>query len=199
MPKRLLFLILLIHAPVARADLQWSATHISTTAAPSDGVATAQFVFTNTGAYPIKVIGTHTSCGCTAAVSDEHPVGPGQTGKIEVTFKTLNRHGLYKEPIIIDTNDPNAKQSTVFLRILLRNPVEVLPTLLFWQQGEPLAAKVIRITVTEGFNLKSLERHLPESIRPTPSRHHQTRHRLQTDRHPEDPASQSHDFHYSRH
>ena len=109
------------------------------------------------GPTPLKSSAPTPVAGVPQPFSDEHPVGPGQTGKIEVTFKTLNRHGLYEEPIIIDTNDPNAKQSTVFLRILLRNPVEVLPTLLFWQQGEPLAAKVIRITVTEGFNLKSLD------------------------------------------
>ena len=153
---RVCLLLFLIPA-FARADLQWAATTVSTAAEPSEGVATAQFVFTNTGAYPIKVTGTHTSCGCTAASADGRAVAPGQTGKIDVSFKTLNRRGLYEELIVIDTDDPKAKQSTVALRILIRDPVELLPTLLFWQPGEPLTAKVIRITATAGFNVKGID------------------------------------------
>jgi len=152
--KRLCLLILL--PAFARADLHWSSTTVFTAATPSEGRATAQFIFTNTGTYPIKVTGTHTSCGCTAAVADGHPVPPGQTGKIDVSFKTLNRRGLYEEPILIETDDPTAKQSTVTLRVLIRDAVELLPTLLFWQPGEPLTSKVIRITVSDGFNVKNI-------------------------------------------
>ncbi len=156
MSTRLSLLVLLLLPAFARADLKWTATTVFTTALPSEGRATAQFTFTNTGAYPFKVTGTHTSCGCTAAVTDGRPIAPGQTGKIDVTFKTLNRRGLYEEPILIDTNDPNAKQSTITLRVLIRDAVEMLPALLFWQPGEPLAPKVISITVTDGFHLKNI-------------------------------------------
>ncbi len=146
----------------ARADLQWASTAAFTTALPSEARATAEYTFTNTGTYPVKVTGTRTSCGCTAAVTDGRLVAPGGTGKIEVSFKTLGRRGLYEEPILIETNDPAAKQTTLTLRILIRDAVELLPTLLFWQPGEPLAAKVIRITVTDGFNLKSIDAACPD-------------------------------------
>jgi hypothetical protein len=146
---------------LARADLRWNATTVFAAALPSEGRVTAEFSFINTGTYPIKVTNTLTSCGCTVAVADEHPVVPGQTGKIEVSFKTLNRRGLYEEPILVDTNDPNAKQSTLTLRILIRNPVELLPTLLFWQPDEPLTPKVIRITASDGFNVKSINATCP--------------------------------------
>ena len=159
---RLSLLCLLLLPAFARADLHWSATTVFTAAAPSEGRATAQFTFTNTGTYPVKIAGTHTSCGCTAAVADGHPVAPGQTGKIDVSFKTLNRRGLYEEPILIDTDDPNAKQTTVTLRVLIREAVELLPTLLFWQPGEPLTPKVIRITVSDGFNVKSIDATCPD-------------------------------------
>lgn len=159
---RPLTLLLLLAPSLARADLQWASTTVFTAASPSEGRATAQFLFTNTGAYPIKVIGTHTSCGCTAAISDGRPVPPGQTGKINVTFKTLNRRGLYEEPIIIDTNDPAAKQSILTLRVLIRDAVSILPTLLFWQPDEPLTPKVIRITATEGFHVNSIATTCPD-------------------------------------
>jgi hypothetical protein len=154
-------LFLLGLPPLARADLQWAATTVFTTALPSESRATAEFSFTNTGTHPIKITSTQTSCGCTAAIADQHSIAPGQTGKIEVAFKTLNRRGLYEEPILVDTNDPNAKQTTLTLRVLIRNPVELLPTLLFWQPDEPLAPKVIRITAGEGFNVKSITASCP--------------------------------------
>jgi hypothetical protein len=153
---RLSLCCLLLLAPLAHADLEWAATTLFTAAAPSEGHATAQFTFTNTGAYPIKVTNTRTSCGCTAAVADDHPIAPGQIGKIDVSFKTLNRSGLYEEPIIVETNDPKNLQTTIVLRALIRDAVQLLPTLLFWQPGEPLTAKVIRITVTDGFNVKDI-------------------------------------------
>jgi len=152
--KRLLLLFLLPLA--ARADLRWTDTTVFTAASPSEGRATAQFTFTNTGAYPIKITATRTSCGCTAAVADTRPILPGQVGKIDVSFKTLNRRGLYEEPIEIDTNDPTASLNTVTLRVLIRDAVELLPTLLFWQPGEPLTPKIIDISATDGFDVTKI-------------------------------------------
>jgi hypothetical protein len=154
-------LLLLLFPAFARADIQWASTTTFTAVTPGVGRATAQFTFANTGTYPVKVVGTHTSCGCTAAVSDGRAVAPGQTGKIDISFKTLNRRGLYEEPILIDTDDPKAKQSTLTLRVLIRDAVELLPTLLFWQPGEPLTAKVIRITVNDGFAVKGIDATCP--------------------------------------
>ena len=120
--------ILLFLAPLARADLKWASTTVFAAAAPSEGHVTAQFTFTNTGAYPIKITGAHTTCGCTAAVADEYAIQPGQTGKIDVSFKTINRSGLYEEPILVETDDPKNLRTTVFLRALVRDAVRLLPT-----------------------------------------------------------------------
>ena len=141
---------------MARADFQWAAVKVFAAAEPSDPRAYAEYVLRNTGSYPIKILRTQTSCGCTAAVNDGRAIPPGGVGKVEVSFKTLNRHGLYEEPIVIDTNDPNARESTVILRVLVRNPVEILPTLLFWQPGEALAPKIIQVTASDGFNVKNV-------------------------------------------
>jgi hypothetical protein len=160
--RPLLLLIYLLLPSLSRADLRWTATMVYAAAEPSDGVATAQAVFTNTGAYPVKVTATHTSCGCTAAITDGRPVAPGGTGTINISFKTLGRRGLYEEPIVIKTDDPAARESTITLRVLIRKPVDLLPTLLFWQEGEPLTPKVIRITAGQGFNVKSIDATCPD-------------------------------------
>jgi len=65
-------------------------------------------------------------------------------------------------PTRIDTDDPTAKESTLLLRVLVEYPVELLPTLLFWQPGEPLTAKVIRITAGDGFNVKAIDATCPD-------------------------------------
>lgn len=153
----LLFLLAPLIAPVAHADLKWAATMIYTAAAPSEGHATAQFTFTNTGTYPIKITSTHTSCGCTAAVASERSIPPGGTGKVDVSMKTINKNGLYEEPIQVETNDPKAKMSTITLRALVRDAVEIKPTVLFWQADEALAPKVTELTVNDGFDVKSVD------------------------------------------
>jgi hypothetical protein len=150
-------LLFLFFPLLAHADLQWAATKVFTAADPAMARAEAQFTFTNTGNYPIKVTNTRTSCGCTAAVADSKPVPPGGTGTIDVSFKTLNRHGLYEEPIVIETNDPKNQESTIYLRVLVQEAVDILPRLLFWQPGEPLTPKVIAVSVTDGFKLKNLD------------------------------------------
>ena len=160
MSKPLLFLLLL--PLIAHADLQWTSPKVFVAADPSEPRANTKFIFTNTGSYPIRVMGTHTSCGCTAAVADSSPVAPGQTGVINISFRTLNRHGLYEEPILIDTDDPKNRQCTVTLRVLVQDAVEVLPTLLFWQPGEPLTPKTVEITVTDGFNVKNVSAQCPD-------------------------------------
>jgi hypothetical protein len=156
MPRRIVFLLLIAFPLFARADIRWTSTLVSTSAAPSDGRATAEASFTNTGSYPVKITATHTSCGCTAAVADSHSIAPGQTGKIEISFKTLSRHGLYEEPILIDTDDPTARETAIRLRVLVQNPVELLPTLLFWQPGEALTPKVITVSAAPGTVLKNI-------------------------------------------
>lgn len=149
-------LCLLLLCAAAHADVQWASNKVFTVAAPSDGKAYAEFVLTNTGTYPVKILGARTSCGCTAAVADAGEIAPGGKGKIEVSFKTLNRRGLYEEPIVVTTNDPAARESTVTLRVLIRDALTVLPTLLFWQADEALTPKVIHITPMEGYNVKEV-------------------------------------------
>ena len=78
---------------------------------PSKGPAVAVFSFTNSGSYPVRILKTETSCGCTAAAVDQKVFAPGQKGQIHVTFKTLNRDGLYEEPIKVETDDPAGKET----------------------------------------------------------------------------------------
>jgi len=79
-------------------------------------------------------------------------------GQDRVSFKTLNAGaGSTRSRSTIHTDDPNNLKTTVYLRVLVRDAITALRRFLFWQPGEPLTGKVIRITVTDGFSVKDME------------------------------------------
>lgn len=126
-------------------------------ASPSESKAVAHFSFTNTGDHPVRITGTKTTCGCTAAVADEQrSFAPGDSGEVAVSFKTMNRNGLYEEPVTVKTDDPAARETTLKLRVLVRDALEIHPAFLSWRADEPLAAKPIRVLVTDGFAVKEI-------------------------------------------
>ena len=158
MPRLLSALLLLLCLRVqATAQLKFNNVLQFVAASPSEGSAFARFTFKNAGTYPVKITGTRTTCGCTAAVTEQRLFAPGEEGEIKVTFKTINRHGLYGEPVIVKTDDPQAPETELKLRVLVREVLEVQPELVFWKPREPLAPKTVRVTVTEGFDVKGIE------------------------------------------
>ncbi len=60
----------------------------------------AVFLFTNQTTHPIIIIQVEPTCGCTAPKYDEHPILPGQQGKIEVTYDAMSR-GVFHKKIIV--------------------------------------------------------------------------------------------------
>lgn len=141
----------------AHAQLQWKNPAMFVAASPAESKAVARFAFKNTGDHPVRITGTKTTCGCTAAVADEQrSFAPGESGEVSVAFKTINRSGLYEEPVTVKTDDPAARETTLKLRILVRDVLTLQPALLFWREGEPLAPKTISVKVTDGFDVKNL-------------------------------------------
>lgn len=77
----------------------------------SDGVRV--FEFTNVGKSPLIITNIKTSCGCTVPKKPEHPILPGEKGKIEVAYSTSRLGGFSK----IITIYSNAKNSRKILKI----------------------------------------------------------------------------------
>jgi hypothetical protein len=146
----------------SRGQLQWDSSTMFVAASPDEGKAVARFTFTNTGSRPVKITGTKTTCGCTAAVAEQRVFMPNEKGALSVSFKTLNRNGLYEEPVSVFTDDPAARETLLKLRVLVRDVIEVQPALVFWRAGEPLTPKTIRVKVTEGFAVKQIEAGTPD-------------------------------------
>lgn len=73
------------------------------------------FVFRNAGDAPLRILSVKTSCGCTAAAASPKPVKPGKTGKIDVSYDSRGRAGLFHKEVRVTSDDPSSP--TVDLQI----------------------------------------------------------------------------------
>jgi hypothetical protein len=73
------------------------------------------FTFSNAGTADLVVNSAVASCGCTVTKYSRKPVGPGETGKIEVAFDTSGRNGIQTKTITVNSN---AKTQVVILKII---------------------------------------------------------------------------------
>ena len=80
----------------------------------SDGIATYNFKFTNSGKIPLIIQKVVASCGCTTPEWSHTPILPGKTGFIKVSYNTENRPGMFTKSITVSANIP---QAMVFLTI----------------------------------------------------------------------------------
>lgn len=140
----------------ASAALQWDKSELFIPAMPSDGKVHAHFAFTNTGSYPVKIKDLKSTCGCTAATSEKRVVAPGEKGEVTVAYKTIGRRGLHMAPITVRTDDPDAPETVLKLRVLIQDIVELQPTFLYWKSDEPASPKTITVKVTDGFDVRQI-------------------------------------------
>ena len=165
MPIRVHLALLTLFLALAqngRGELKWDDTLLLAHATPDESKAIAHFAFINAGAHPIKITGTRTTCGCTAAVAEKRVYAPGERGEVVVSFKTINRNGLYEEPITLKTDEPGGAETVLKLRVLVKDVLALEPALVFWRANEPLIPKSIRVKVTPGFPVQRLDASSPD-------------------------------------
>ncbi|MHC4266227.1 MAG: DUF1573 domain-containing protein [Planctomycetota bacterium] len=78
----------------------------------SDTIVTADIKFTNEGDAPLEIKKIKPSCGCMAGKLTQKIYQPGESGTINLSYKTKNKKGPSKGTVIISSNDlkqPNAK------------------------------------------------------------------------------------------
>lgn len=66
--------------------------------------ATATYEFVNKGNKPIVITNVRASCGCTSKKYSKEPIKPGETSKIEATYKAA-RVGKFHKTITVTTNE----------------------------------------------------------------------------------------------
>ncbi len=78
-----------------------------------DQSATVAFNFKNVGTSPLVIHRATASCGCTTPEYPEHPIQPGASGTVKVTYSTVGRPYAFQKSITIYSND--AKNPTTIL------------------------------------------------------------------------------------
>jgi hypothetical protein len=147
--------ILLISA--ARAELKWEQTQIELHPGVGDKEAVGHFKYKNTGDKAVRIKSVRSSCGCTTAQTQKDQVGPGESGEITATFKIGDRTGAQIKSVAVETDDPVHSSIGLVLRTVVPQPLEIQPTLVFWQTGEEPKAKSISVKAGKDFSVKEIK------------------------------------------
>lgn len=79
------------------------------------GPVTHEFVFTNNGSRPVKIVKVQASCGCTTPAWTREPVAPGQQGFIKAAYDPKGRPGFFNKSLTVVT-DLGAEPITLYIK-----------------------------------------------------------------------------------
>jgi hypothetical protein len=72
------------------------------------------FTFENRGTAALVINSASTSCGCTVPKYSTKPIGPGESGSLEVVFDSSGRNGRQTKTVTVSSN---ATQPVILLTI----------------------------------------------------------------------------------
>lgn len=72
------------------------------------GPVNFEFVFTNNGSRPVKILSVQPSCGCTTPSWSKEPVAAGKNGYIQASYDPKGRPGYFNKSLTVTTDlEPN--------------------------------------------------------------------------------------------
>ena len=154
--KILLIVALAFVTSIARSDLVWEQTQLELHPAVGDETAVGHFKYQNKGDKVVAIKSVTTSCGCTAA-SAKQTADPGEKGEVTATFKVGDRTGTQQKAITVLTDDASHPSTTLTLKVVIPVLVDLQPTFVFWQSGEPPKAKTILAKAGPGVSIKNVD------------------------------------------
>jgi hypothetical protein len=164
MKNRIFVFTLSILLPLAaRAELKWDQTQVELHPAVADKEAVGHFKYQNAGDTPVRFKSVHSSCGCTTAQTQKDQVGPGEKGEITATFKIGDRTGTQVKTVTVETDDPAHATTVLTLKAVLPELLQIQPTLVYWNTGEPPQPKTIIVNPSKDFPVKEVKVSSPSS------------------------------------
>ena len=106
---------------------------------PQKAAAGADFYIYNHGSAPLTVLKIESGCSCTSISKIDHPLQPGDSAVVTVTFKTGRYRGNVKKTTKVYTDDPDNEilKLTISAYVLKRGEesekITVTPTILDWK------------------------------------------------------------------
>ena len=102
--------------------IKWKDTLINFGTIKAHDSVNLKFKFTNVGETLLFVFNTRTTCGCTITDAPKEPVPPGNSGFINITFKSGNQTGEINKRIVVVTNTKNGHYSNLIIRGMVVQP-----------------------------------------------------------------------------
>jgi hypothetical protein len=118
---------------------------------------TAKIEFTNEGNAPLEITKVKPSCGCMVSKLTQKTYQPGESGIINLDYKTKNRSGISKGYVIITSNDPIQPKVRVELKVNITQLVETTPSHLIFSNLDvgQNATKSIHVTTKKPLLLEA--------------------------------------------
>lgn len=151
------FTVSIITSLSARAELKWEQTSIELHPTAADKQAVGHFKYQNTGKTPIHFKSVHASCGCTTAQTQKDEVPPGEKGEITATFNIGDRTGTQVKTVTVETDEAANQKTTLTLKTVIPQQLEINPTFVFWKQGDKPDPKTITVKVGKEFTVKHIK------------------------------------------
>src|ERR1700726_2509083 len=154
-----IFLVVAFIAAVAlraNCELAFEKTELELHPTAGDETAVGHFKYQNKGDKPIAIKSVTTSCGCTAA-SAKNSADPGEKGEVTATFKIGDRIGTQQKAINVVTDDPTHPPTTLMLKVVIPQVLQLQPEFIFWQAGDPAKSKTIVAKAGKDISIKNLE------------------------------------------
>ncbi len=117
----------------------------------------AVFKYENKGTTPIHIKSVRPSCGCTTAALAKNDVAPGEKGEITATFNIGDRTGVQVKTITVETDAPDAPQTTLTFKATIAQLLDLQPPFLTWQANEPAQVKTIVAKTSKGATVPKVE------------------------------------------
>ena len=70
-----------------------------------NGKVSRIFTFTNIGLTPVAIVDTYSGCGCATTDYTKHPIEPGGTGRVTVTYNPAHRPGFFSKEVVVFFNN----------------------------------------------------------------------------------------------
>jgi hypothetical protein len=125
------------------AQLQFESTELELHGLPNDTMLSGAYQFTNIGETDITVKTVKTTCGCTTTWLDKKTYAPGESGEILATLKV--REGVNEKKIIVTTDEPSKKPTTLVIRGVIPRYVDIDPPYVKWNVGDTAKRKKVRL------------------------------------------------------
>ncbi|MFH1723276.1 MAG: DUF1573 domain-containing protein [Elusimicrobiota bacterium] len=128
---------------------------------PQGETVTHDFVFKNEGPGTLEIGEVRSSCGCTAALVSKKEIGPGEEGRIKVTFRSRGFRGNVTKTVSVPSNDLASGTATLKIKATVKVEIDAMPSSVSFgdvRRGAS-ASKTVTLEQAAGrkFNIKGIE------------------------------------------